>query len=143
MPSNESVAIIGGGTVGCEIAHLLVDRGCEVTVIEMLPDFCNGMEVMHKGLLLNALEEKATMRAGAQIQEVTETGVKYICRKGEEQFAPGNIVICATGQRPAGTDFVRGLAEVGIVPHRLGESISTPGNIRTATRSALDLAYSI
>ena len=143
LPSNESVAIIGGGTVGCEIAHLLVDRGCEVTVIEMLPDFCNGMEVMHKGLLLNALEEKATMRAGAQIQEVTETGVKYICRKGLDQFAPANIVICATGQRPAGTEFVNALAEAGIVPHRLGESISTPGNIRTATRSALDLAYSI
>ena len=32
--------------------------------------------------------------------------------KGEEQFAPANVVICATGQRPAGTDFVNGLAEI-------------------------------
>lgn len=143
LPENESVTIIGGGTVGCEIAHLLVERGCKVTVLEMLPDFCNGMEPTHKWLLLSHLRETATLASGVQTKEITENSVVYIDADGNEQKAPAQMVIYSTGQRPAGTEMVQELAEAGILANRLGEALATPGNIRTATRSALELAYSM
>lgn len=143
LPSDVSVAIIGGGTVGCEIAHLLEERGCSVTVLEMLPDFCNGMEATHKWLLLEKLKETAVLAAGVKVKEVTKDAVIYEDADGKDLSAPAEIVIYSTGQRPAGTDLVAELAAAGMVPHRLGESITTPGNIRTATRSALELAYAI
>lgn len=143
LPKDRSVAIIGGGTVGCEIAHLLVDRGCQVSVLEMMPDFCNGMEGTHKWLLLGQLQKTAVLAASVKVKEITEDGVIYEDANGVDQKAPADVVIYSTGQRPAGAEFVWGLAEAGIIPHRLGESITTPGNIRTATRSALELAYAI
>lgn len=143
LPENQSVTIIGGGTVGCEIAHLLVERGCEVTVLEMLPDFCNGMEATHKWLLLNQLRKTASLACGVQTKEITDNSVIYIDADGNEKSAPAQTVIYSTGQRPAGAELMEQLTQAGILAYRLGEAISTPGNIRTATRSALELAYSM
>lgn len=35
-------AVIGGGMVGCETAEYLAERGCEVSIIEMLDKIANG-----------------------------------------------------------------------------------------------------
>ena len=35
LPENQEVIIIGGGTVGCEIAHTLIEKNDHVTIIEM------------------------------------------------------------------------------------------------------------
>ena len=40
----QSIAIIGGGVVGCEFAGILGELGCEVTIIEMMPSLLPGMD---------------------------------------------------------------------------------------------------
>ena len=39
-----SVAVIGGGAIGCEFASMLSDLGCKVTVLEALPSILTGCD---------------------------------------------------------------------------------------------------
>jgi len=52
----KNVAIIGGGTVGCELAYFLArEKGKEVTVVEMQPAFMKGVCTANRGYLLKYL----------------------------------------------------------------------------------------
>ena len=52
----KNVAIIGGGTVGCELAYFLAkEKGKEVTVIEMQTEFMKGICTANRGYLLKYL----------------------------------------------------------------------------------------
>ena len=39
-----TVAVIGGGAIGCEFASMLSDLGSQVTVLEALPAILNGCD---------------------------------------------------------------------------------------------------
>jgi len=53
------VLIVGGGSVGCEVAHWLAyEHAKRVTVIELLPAFMKGVCTATRGPLLHALEAK-------------------------------------------------------------------------------------
>lgn len=43
--------IIGDGVAGAELAHRIVLEGSNAAILEMLPDICNGGEVLHTTLL--------------------------------------------------------------------------------------------
>ena len=52
----KNVVIIGGGTVGCELAYFLAkEKGKEVTIIEMQPEFMKGICTANRGYLLKYL----------------------------------------------------------------------------------------
>ncbi|MHB1416628.1 MAG: FAD-dependent oxidoreductase, partial [Chloroflexota bacterium] len=54
----ERVVVIGGGTVGCEVAYMLAyERGKTVTVVEMLPYFVKGVCTANRGYLIHYLEK--------------------------------------------------------------------------------------
>lgn len=53
------VVVIGGGTVGCEMAQWLsYEKGCAVTVVEMLPQLMAGICTANRAHLLHALRAK-------------------------------------------------------------------------------------
>lgn len=53
------VVVVGGGSVGCETAYYLAyEKGCEVTVVEMLPYFMDGVCTANRGHLLHYLKLK-------------------------------------------------------------------------------------
>jgi dihydrolipoamide dehydrogenase len=54
----ESLAIIGGGVIGCEIANVYSRLGTKVTIIEMLPNIIPNMEVDIVNVLKSKLEEE-------------------------------------------------------------------------------------
>ena len=63
----KNVVIIGGGTVGCELAyHLAKEKGKEVTVIEMQTDFMKGICTANRGYLLKYLYD-----AGVKLMNCT------------------------------------------------------------------------
>ena len=54
-----NIAIIGGGMVGCEIAHLLAyEYGKNVSIIELLPNLMEGICTANRGFMLHQLEKK-------------------------------------------------------------------------------------
>jgi len=50
--------VVGGGSVGCETAHMLVsEMGKQVTVVEMLPYIMKGVCTASRGYLIHHLEQ--------------------------------------------------------------------------------------
>jgi len=140
LPKNREIVIIGGGVVGSETAHLLTKHGNTVTILEMLPDICIGHEVMHRGLLMEALTEaKVDVRTNAKVKSVGDDKVTYLGSDGKEQSVACNYVIAAVGQRPAGEELYRALKDRCIRTYKIGDSLQI-GNFRSATRSALEVA---
>jgi len=63
----DRVGVVGGGDVGCEVAHFLAcERGKIVTVIEMLPYFMRASCTANRGYLIHYLE-----KAGVELWNCT------------------------------------------------------------------------
>jgi pyruvate/2-oxoglutarate dehydrogenase complex dihydrolipoamide dehydrogenase (E3) component len=95
----KNIGILGGGTVGCEIAEFLVKQGNKVTVIEMLSDIANDMEPINRRALLNELEKSGVVvRTRKKVNEVTHNGVVVIdMESGEKQSLVFDKLILALG----------------------------------------------
>ncbi len=54
----KNVVVVGGGSVGCEVAEwLCYEKGAAVTVVEILPYFMDGVCTANRGHLLHALHD--------------------------------------------------------------------------------------
>lgn len=142
MTKGSKVAVIGGGIVGAELSHKLVDEGYKVTIIEMLPEICSSQEPMHKGLLETFLKKNATICVNTKVKEIYDDKVVCETAGGETVEIPADYTIMSVGQRPAGDDLYRGLLEKGISALKIGDAVR-PANFRAATRAALEVAYRI
>lgn len=140
VPENKKVAIVGGGVVGSEVAHMLVDNNCDVTVLEMLPEICSGLEPIHKGNLTNFLNEKATVHREAKVEKIESDSITFTTKDGIKSVIEVDMVVLSTGQHPVGNELYDGLINQGIETYKIGDS-SSIGNLRSATRAAMELAY--
>lgn len=101
----ESIAVLGGGVIGCEFANILSAFGCKVTLIEMLPMLLGNMEAACGELLEKkfATEGIQTM-LGTRVKSIVESkdGAKEIvCEKdGKESKVMVDYVFVATGRKP-------------------------------------------
>ena len=95
-----TVAMIGGGIVGCETAEFLADRGKQVTIIEMLDNLAIGMERTHRQFLLDRLELRGvTFLTRTRAEAVQDEGLVVSTEAGQKRIAADTIVL-ATGARP-------------------------------------------
>ncbi len=58
IPENQNVLIIGGGLIGLEVASKLVDRNNRITIVELLAEIADGMEMIEKALTVKKLKDK-------------------------------------------------------------------------------------
>ncbi len=101
MIENKTVAIIGGGLIGTEVAHKLLKKGNKVFLIEMLEEIARGMEMIERKLTLKSFES-------ANIQIFTKTMVQEIqektllCEREGVQLKLENVdeIVLATGMKP-------------------------------------------
>lgn len=113
----KSIAIIGGGYIGCEFASLYHTFGVEVTVIEMLPQILptEGSDV---GAFMRAAFEKQGIRIMTEVAvegiDRTEAGVS-IRLQGGERVEAGRALV-AVG-RKLNSDTL-GLEKIGVVTDR-------------------------
>lgn len=135
--------MIGGGTVGCEVAHKLIDEDkAEVTVVEMLPELCMGHEFAHRMLLNDFLKEKATVCTSTTVTAIKDGEVCVKDSEGREAAIPADCVIYATGVKAVSQDLYETLLAEGFETYRAGDW-KIPNNFLSTTRSAFELAYSI
>jgi 2-enoate reductase len=73
-----SIVIIGGGVVGCEVAHWLsYEKQKKVTVVEMMPNFMEGSCTANRGHLLHSLKQaKVGLRNCTKVTAFTKDGVE-------------------------------------------------------------------
>ena len=127
-----SIVIIGGGVIGIEFATFYADLGIPVTVVEGLERLLPAMDrELGQSLALLLKSRGVTAVTGAMVKKVEpmENGlaVRYE-RKGQEETAEGEVVLCAIGRRP----YWDGLFAEGIVPETDGRRLRVNGTFETS-----------
>ena len=127
---------------GAELAHRLVIEGNAVTVLEMLPEICNGGELFHTMRLKDYLDKHATVLTSVAVKRITSDSVEYEDANHMRHAIPADLVAVCAGQRKVGLDLYEELVDAGCEVYRIGNN-ERAGNFLNATRSAFELAYTI
>ncbi len=107
----------------------------------MLPTLSNGQEASHRMRDLEELE-KGGVKAytNASVQEVRANVVTYKDADGKMKSIEADLVITATGQRPAGGQLEEALLDLGIEVEKAGDAIAM-GNLRINALSGFMAGY--
>jgi 2,4-dienoyl-CoA reductase-like NADH-dependent reductase (Old Yellow Enzyme family)/thioredoxin reductase len=115
--------VIGGGAIGCEVGLHLSEKGCEVVIVEMLPQIGAQLESMTKKLLIQRLmDQGVAIKAGCRLNQVTDNGVMIVGQDGEEIFVPADAVVMAIGSRPDDSLYHR-IKDLGYEIHQIGDCL--------------------
>lgn len=112
-----SVAVLGGGVIGCEFASVWRSFGAEVTIIEALPRLVAGEDEASSKALQRAFTKRGiTVRTGTAFESVThtDTGVAVTVAGGE--VIEAELLLVAVGRGPR-TDAL-GYDEQGVAMER-------------------------
>ena len=138
----QNVVIIGGGMVGCETGHYLVEQGKTVTIIEILKRMASDMFFMARRRLMTGLRsKKVTLLANTTCEEIKEGAVRVITAEGKKETIPADTVIIAVGYK-ANNHLYK--AVEGKVPeiYCIGDS-SEPRRILEAVREGYDTGVTL
>lgn len=135
-----NVVVIGGGLVGAETAEYLAEKGCKVTILEMMPAVCADlgttrkicvMENMYADGINSVTEVKVTeIKAGAVVGE----------KNGEKVDFPCDYAVVAIGTRPNNSgDFEELCHGNDIAYFKIGDATKSRRAI-DATREAAKVA---
>ncbi|MEE8420014.1 MAG: FAD-dependent oxidoreductase [Dehalococcoidales bacterium] len=101
MTTGDSVVVIGGALVGCEIAEFLADRGKKVTVTRRGPQMAAEVGLSNRDFLLSRLMTKGvTLLPGVKYQEITPRGLVITTAAGESQAIAADTIVLAAGSVP-------------------------------------------
>ena len=122
-----SLAIVGGGVIGLEMASYFNSAGSRVIVIEMLDHIAGNTDREISDILLKNYQKKGIeFRLGAKVTEIREGSVQYEA-EGQKYTAEADRVLASVGRRPA-TEGI-GLEKIGVELER--GRIRTDGSGRT------------
>ncbi|MCX5999186.1 MAG: FAD-dependent oxidoreductase, partial [Chloroflexi bacterium] len=137
----DTVAIVGGGLVGCETAEYLVQQGKKVTILEMLDEVAGRMPLALRNLLLARLADKGVaVLTGIQCRELTEDGLVISSKEGEVRTIRANNVVLASGDR-SNRVLVEELRDT-VPVHAIGDCVE-PRGIAEAVADGYTVGVSI
>jgi 2,4-dienoyl-CoA reductase-like NADH-dependent reductase (Old Yellow Enzyme family)/thioredoxin reductase len=142
VKTGQNVFIIGGGMVGCETGHYLVEQGKTVTIIEILKRMANDVFPMTRRRLMDGLRsKKVTLLASATCEEIKEGSVQVSTADGKQETIPADTVIIAVGYRSNDSLYK---ALKGKVPeiYCIGNS-AEPRRILEATREGYQIGQAL
>lgn len=117
-----SVAVIGGGAIGCEFASFLRDVGSEVTILEALPQLLTGVDVQVAQTVVRAFGKRGIKTVtGVKVIGAERSGSGVTVRyeaKGAEDKLDVDLVIVSVGRRPRSEGV--GLIEHGVMVDERG-----------------------
>lgn len=96
-----TVAVVGGGAIGCEFASMMRDLGSEVTVLEALPQVLPGVDEDVVKVVVKAFERRGMkIRTGVRIEghDPHEGGTTIRLEGGDTVEA--DAVVVSVGRRP-------------------------------------------
>lgn len=96
-----SLAIIGGGVIGTELASLFHSLGARVTIIEMMDRIVPPMDPAISEMLTMTLEARGiVIHTASKVLEVEEGLVVRFEKSGQEMEVSAEKVLVATGRKP-------------------------------------------
>ncbi len=140
MGSKKAV-VIGGGAIGCEVALHLSEKGCDVTIVEMLPKIGARLESMTKKIFIRKLVDNGVaIKTGFKLIRVEDNGV-VVANGKEEVFIEADAVVIAVGSRPDDRLY-REIKEAGYEIHQIGDCLE-PRSAKSAIYEGAVLGRSI
>jgi dihydrolipoamide dehydrogenase len=103
-----SVAVVGGGAIGCEFASLLSDLGSKVTVLEALDSILTGCDEDIVRLVGRSFKKRGIeVFTGTQVDghKVKKDGSRTALKAGDQTFEVEAIVV-SVGRRPRSEGLV-------------------------------------
>jgi 2,4-dienoyl-CoA reductase-like NADH-dependent reductase (Old Yellow Enzyme family)/thioredoxin reductase len=135
----QNVFIIGGGSVGIELAEYLHRLARKVTVIEMTDRICADLGPLNRADVLERLERQPiTIILKTKVLKLTDEGIRVQKDGKEECFKNPDTVVIAMGTKPAP------LSVSGVdVPVRYIGDCKKVGNAMDAIHNAFNVAVSM
>jgi dihydrolipoamide dehydrogenase len=96
-----SVAVIGGGAIGCEFASMLSDLGCQVTLLEALPKLLPGCDADVVDVVVRSFKKRGmTVRTGVTVEGQEQSNGHVTVRLGDGESVTVDAVVVSVGRRP-------------------------------------------
>jgi pyruvate/2-oxoglutarate dehydrogenase complex dihydrolipoamide dehydrogenase (E3) component len=109
----DSMVIMGGGVVGCEMAQAFQTLGCRVTLVEGERRLLPREEEFACQQVTEALAEYGVdIRTGQKAEKVEQRGDAVVVITSDGREAQGEVLLVALGRRPQTEDL--GLETVGL-----------------------------
>ena len=135
-----TVAVIGGGMVGCETAEYLAARGCKVSVIEMMDKIAAGESTtILPTLLENYKTYGVEQYPSHKVKEFRMDAVVCENKDGAEVTIPCDYIVLAMGARSNEFDAAA-LETAGIPVYAIGDAAGKAADISNAIRTGYDTA---
>jgi dihydrolipoamide dehydrogenase len=116
----ESLLVLGGGAVGCELAQVHARFGATVTLVQSAPQLAGKEEPSIAALLAQVLRDDGVdVRLGVEVLRFEPTGDSARAHLSDGTTVEAARVLVATGRTPS-TDGI-GLEVLGIEPRENGE----------------------
>ncbi len=115
----KTLAIIGGGIIGCEFASLYNILGTKVTIFEMMPTLLPGESPEVSDFLAKAFMKRGiSIKTGAGVKEIKKEkeGVTVLLGNGESTFADLSLVCTGRSLNTSGI----GLDTIGVIVEENG-----------------------
>ena len=135
-----TVAVIGGGMVGCETAEYLAARGCKVSVIEMMDKIAAGeSSTILPTLLENYKTYGVEQYPSHKVKEFRMDAVVCENKDGAEVTIPCDYIVLAMGARS--NEFDAAALEASNIPvYSIGDAAGKAADISNAIRTGYDAA---
>ena len=135
-----TVAVIGGGMVGCETAEYLAARGCKVSVIEMMDKIAAGESTtILPTLLENYKTYGVEQYPSHKVKEFRMDAVVCENKDGAEVTIPCDYIVLAMGARS--NEFDAAVLEAANIPvYSIGDAAGKAADISNAIRTGYDTA---
>lgn len=122
----DSMVIVGGGVIGCEIASAMSGLGTKVTMIEQLPVLLAGFSDRAAGMLTEQLKkEGVSVLCDSTVTNISKTGEMLIVETEDAELECDHV-LWAAGRKPVGMDMgdvAIGLTDKGFI--RVDEDYKT------------------
>jgi pyruvate/2-oxoglutarate dehydrogenase complex dihydrolipoamide dehydrogenase (E3) component len=138
LPS--TLAVIGGGAIGCELAQAFRRFGVEVTLLEAADRILTGEEPETSALMTEVFAaERVRVMAGAAIESVSHAGGRFRLTVADEVVTAEQLLVAA-GRVPQIGDI--GLDTVGVDAN--AKHLDTDGRMRVLARDEpLDWLFAV
>jgi NADPH-dependent 2,4-dienoyl-CoA reductase/sulfur reductase-like enzyme len=95
--------VAGGGYIGLEVAESLAERGVSVTLVESLPRLMSNLDPEFSQRVEDEVRQHVDVRLGAGLDSLARTDEGLTLQLTDGSTVDTDVVIVATGVRPAST----------------------------------------
>jgi dihydrolipoamide dehydrogenase len=96
-----SLAVIGGGAIGCEFASMFSDLGSQVTVLEALPSLLTGCDSDVVSVVARSFRKRGiNVHTGVTVTGHSPNGAGTTVRFGDGESVTVDAVVVSVGRRP-------------------------------------------